>query len=68
MSVIDKKTEGWTWLHNARKYHYFRGGRSLCKGWGLFMTPFEGFHEEVELSYKCAGCRGKLEEEQCKSN
>lgn len=31
--------EGWTWLLNAKKWHYFVDGRSLCKRWLLFTTP-----------------------------
>lgn len=26
-------TEGWNWLHNSRKWHYFADGRSLCGKW-----------------------------------
>lgn len=25
--------EGWSWLFNAKKEHYFRGGRALCGRW-----------------------------------
>ena len=25
--------EGWNWLFNAKKEHYFRNGRSLCGRW-----------------------------------
>lgn len=25
--------EGWKWLTNATRWHYFRGGRSLCGRW-----------------------------------
>ncbi len=27
--------EGWTWLINATKWHYFRDNRSLCGKYGL---------------------------------
>jgi hypothetical protein len=27
--------EGWTWLFNSKKWHYFRDGKSLCKKWAL---------------------------------
>ena len=25
--------EGWGWLSNAAKWHYFVGGKSLCGRW-----------------------------------
>lgn len=28
--------EGWTWLHNATKWHYFVDGKSLCGKWALW--------------------------------
>lgn len=28
-----EKREGWTWLMNSPKWHYFREGRSLCGKW-----------------------------------
>jgi len=34
--------EGWTWLVNSPKWHYFiyeNGYRSLCGRWGLFVWP-----------------------------
>lgn len=30
--------EGWTWLRNSPKWHYFVDGRSLCKRFMLFST------------------------------
>ena len=27
--------EGWGWLFNADKWHYFRDGQSLCRKWAL---------------------------------
>lgn len=30
--------EGWTWLMNARKWHYFRDGKSLCKKWMILSS------------------------------
>ena len=27
--------EGWNWLLNSGKYHYFRNGQSLCGRWGI---------------------------------
>lgn len=28
--------EGWTYLINSKKWHYFRDGRSLCGKWAYF--------------------------------
>ena len=33
---MNKTKEGWTWLSNATKWHYFRNGQSLCKKYGIF--------------------------------
>ena len=51
------KPEGWSWLFNARKWHYFRDGRALCRRWmilgvGDFGTPTEG--------EKCRSCQRAL--------
>jgi hypothetical protein len=27
---------GWAYLSNARFWHYFVGGRSLCRRWAIF--------------------------------
>jgi hypothetical protein len=40
--------EGWKWLLNATKWHYFRAGRSLCGHWGLFTTPSLGSLEPFD--------------------
>lgn len=54
--------EGWTWLSNSTRWHYFRGGRSLC---GKFMLL--GKHElqpgSDDSRDNCAACRHKLEAE-----
>lgn len=36
---MGRLTEGWTWLTNSRKWHYFVEGRSLCSKWMLFGNP-----------------------------
>jgi hypothetical protein len=33
--MAEKIKEGWTWLSNSNKQHYFVGHESLCKEWGL---------------------------------
>ncbi len=35
--------EGWHWPANAKKAHYFEGGRSLCGRWLFF-----GFQEQSQ--------------------
>ena len=35
----DTKDEGWTWLINSKKWHYFVNNASLCKKW---LLPFGG--------------------------
>ncbi len=53
--------EGWTWLWNTRKDHYFREGRSLCGRWlclGDALLPNEPSEDEV-----CKTCRRKRQKE-----
>ena len=53
--------EGWAYLSNSPKWHYFRGGRSLCKRWGYF-----GHDEEQgkdDSPDNCLACRKKLAKE-----
>ena len=33
---MPENKEGWTWLSNSPKWHYFVDGRSLCKRFMLF--------------------------------
>ena len=42
--------EGWKWLLNATKGHYFRAGRSLCGRWGLWTIPSPGSIEPFDES------------------
>ena len=57
-----KPEEGWTWLINATRWHYFRGGRSLCGRWGLFgsakLEPDN--HDSTD---NCAECRRRIKKE-----
>ncbi len=58
------KTEGWTWLTNSRKWHYFRDMRSLCGKFALFIDPSEGYDlGSGESKDDCAGCRKALQKE-----
>ena len=42
--------EGWAWLWNSQKWHYFRGGRSLCGKFLLLAHPEEGYEIGNDLS------------------
>jgi len=60
----DKMNEGWTWLINSRKWHYFRDSRSLCGKFALF-DPMSGDLERGndDSPDNCAACKRKLEKE-----
>jgi len=52
--------EGWTWLYNATKWHYFVDGRSLCGKYMLF-----GQGNDLEQGHNnspdnCVSCKRKL--------
>ena len=52
------KTEGWSWLFNSRRDHYFVGGKSLCGKWGIMM----GYGDCDETTRNpCATCLKKLQ-------
>ena len=56
---MGNKKEGWTYLTNSPKWHYFVDGRSLCKRFMLFALP------DLELGNdnspdNCKACRNKL--------
>ncbi len=50
--------EGWTWLLNSRRWHYFRGGRSLCGGFMLLSSKALEQGED-DAPENCAACRRK---------
>lgn len=54
-----KKKEGWTWLVNSRKWHYFVDGKALC---GKFMLLHVGDLETGKDNSpdNCTGCKRKL--------
>ncbi|HET9023873.1 MAG TPA: hypothetical protein VFN64_04835, partial [Burkholderiaceae bacterium] len=54
--------DGWTWLWNARKWHYFVGGRSLCGRWLLLATADCRDYAEPSPD-DCRACRRKLKEQ-----
>jgi len=51
--------EGWTWLFNARKWHYFRNGESLCRKWMIWNSGDLEL-ENDDSPDNCATCRKKL--------
>ena len=57
-----KAPEGWTYLYNSPKWHYFRDSRSLC---GKFLLLDSSELEEGKNDHpkNCMGCRRKLEAE-----
>lgn len=50
--------EGWTFLHNSTKRHWFRRGVSLCNRW---MYPGSDLETDLEInnSKNCTDCRRK---------
>jgi len=60
-SVETKPSEGWTWLYNTPKWHYFINQESLCKRWILFT---KGAYLEPDMkSHRgeyCKICQKKL--------
>lgn len=61
--------EGWTYLYNSPKWHYFRNHRSLCGRFMLLATPEEGFEADKHDHHKnCVGCRRKIEKEIAKAH
>lgn len=60
-----ENNEGWTWLSNSRKWHYFVDGRSLCKKFMLFSTS--GLEQGKDDSPdNCMACRKALEKRKAK--
>ena len=58
------KTEGWSWLLNSRRDHYFVNGRSLCDKWGII-----GYGDCDDTSDQpCATCLKKLKARKGKQN
>lgn len=59
--------EGWAKPLNVKKWHYFRGGRSLCGSWGYFGTALQ---EDDGKDHKedCGRCLKKLRKEKKKND
>lgn len=56
---MEKNKEGWTWLQNSPKWHYFVDGRSLCRRFMLFGNP-ELEQGKDESPDNCAACMKAL--------
>jgi len=57
---MEKNKEGWTWLTNSTKWHYFVEGRSLCGKFMLLSIPELEQGNDGSLD-NCMACRKKLE-------
>ena len=57
LKIMNK--EGWTWLWNVKKWHYFREGRSLC-GKYLLMGSGELDQGNDNSPSNCKSCCKKL--------
>lgn len=57
--------EGWSRPADARKWHYFRDGRSLCGRWGMRRSRHLEPDDEPSAD-DCAACRRTLDAEKGK--
>jgi hypothetical protein len=56
-----KKEEGWLGLFGyTPKFHYFVGGKSLCKKWFLALGVDELKKGNDDSPDNCRGCVGRL--------
>lgn len=54
--------EGWTWLVNSTKWHYFVDGDALCGKWMLLARTGGTLQQGNDTSPdNCMACRRKLE-------
>jgi hypothetical protein len=59
--------EGWGYISNSPKWHYFRNGRSLCGRWGSFgRTDLEQGNDGSPDN--CKACRTKITAEKAKAS
>ena len=64
MDKIEKPKEGWNYLINATKWHYFRESKSLCGKWMCLGSEFEQGNDNS--SDNCKQCMTKLSKEKNK--
>lgn len=56
--------EGWNWMYNARKWHYFRERRSLCCKWWLPLGELDCLQQgKDESPDNCVTCKNILRKE-----
>lgn len=63
-TTAPKVREGWTWLHNATKWHYFssdRDNRSLCNRYMLLALPAELEQGNEGSPSNCKACLRALQ-------
>lgn len=65
---MDEKKEGWTWLSNSKKWHYFHDGRSLCRRWAHLGSDDVLKQGNDDSSDNCVVCCKKLKKEYEKQN
>lgn len=63
---MDKPIEGWAWLSNATKWHYFRDSRSLCRRWMFLGDELESGKDNSPDN--CESCKRALVKERAKVN
>lgn len=63
--MSDKPREGWAWLSNSPKWHYFVAGRSLCGKWLMVSGDLEQGKDNSPDN--CAICRRELKKRQAKA-
>jgi hypothetical protein len=59
--------EGWTYLINAAKWHYFRDSRSLCGKW-MYLGTSDLVKGHDASPQNCRTCMNKLAKERAKKN
>ena len=64
--MSDLNTEGWMRPTNSKKWHYFREMQSLCRKWGVFAHPFEGYEADMQSPDNCRECARRREKERSK--
>lgn len=52
--TVKAPREGWSWLFNSRKWHYFRGNKSLCRRWMVLGSPLE--EADADSPDNCVAC------------
>jgi len=61
------KKEGWTWLYNSKKWHYFKDGMSLCGKFMLLKSDKLEQGNDDSLD-NCAICKKTLKKQNEKRN